>query len=92
MYIVAYLTINSQQGDLPMLNALKKLFGMKSAEVTQPEAAPYKIETPVVVEPTPVVEQASQVMIESVAPAKKPRAKKSAASKKPRKPNAPKQS
>ena len=78
-----------------MLNALKKLFGIKAAEkveVTQPEAAPYKVETQAVAEPapTPVAEQASQAMVESVAPAKKPRAKKPAAAKKPKAPKAPK--
>ena len=33
-----------------MLGLLKKLFGGKPAEATQPEAAPYKIETAPVVE------------------------------------------
>lgn len=75
-----------------MLNALKKLFGMKSAETTQPEAAPYKIETPAPAVSNPVIETATQAMVESVTPAKKPRAKKPAAAKKPRKPKAPKQS
>ena len=75
-----------------MIGFFKKLFGSKTAEATQPEAAPYKVETPVVAEPAPVDEQASQAMVESVAPAKKPRAKKPAAAKKPRKPKQPKQS
>lgn len=78
-----------------MLNALKKLFGIKAAEkaeATQPELAPYKVEVQAVAEPAPapVVEQASQAMVESVAPAKKPRAKKPAAAKKPKAPRKPK--
>ena len=69
-----------------MLSFLKKIFGSKPAETTQPEAAPYKIEIT-----TPVAVQASEVMIESVAPAKKkPVAKKDAAPKAPRKPRTPK--
>ena len=40
------------------------------------EAAPYKVETP-------VAEQATQAVVESIAPAKKPRAKKPAAKKAP---------
>lgn len=92
MYIVAYLTLNSQQGDLPMLNALKKLFGMKSAEKQeQPAEVPYKIEISEPVVQAPVAEVATQAMVESVAPAKKkPAAKKAPAAKKPRKPKAPK--
>ena len=42
------------------------------------EAAPYKVETP-------VAEQATQAVVESIAPAKKPRAKKPAAKKAPAK-------
>jgi len=49
----------------------------KVAEVAEP--VPYKVET-VEPTPTPVVEEASQAMVESIAPAKKPRA--------PRKPKA----
>ena len=80
-----------------MLGLLKKLFVGKPTEATQPEAAPYKVETPVVADPvpTPVVEQASQAMVESVAPAKKAPAKKAPAKKpvgekKPRAPRKPK--
>jgi hypothetical protein len=71
-----------------MLKLLAKLFGSKKPEQAE---APYKIETPVVdladiaiaQRPDPVVEKASQAMVESVAPAKKkPAAKKSAAPKK----------
>ena len=76
-----------------MLNALKKLFGIRSAEKQEQTAeVPYKVETPAPVVETPAVETATQAMVESVAPAKKTRAKKPAASKKPRKPKAPKQS
>lgn len=78
-----------------MLGLLKKLFGGKPAEVAQPEAAPYKVETPVVAEPTPVTEKASDAMVQSVAPAKKAPAKKApakkpAGEKKPRAPRKPK--
>lgn len=80
-----------------MLGLLKKLFGSKPAEATQ--EAPYKVESkpvedladiaiaqrPAPVAEAPVVEAATQAMVESVAPAKKPRAKKPAAAKKPRK-------
>jgi hypothetical protein len=73
-----------------MLNALKKLFGMKKAEAPVAEV-PYKVETPVV-EATPVAVQATEAMVTSVEakPAKKPAAKKSAKPKAPRKPKAPK--
>jgi len=67
-----------------MLNALKKLFGIKAAEAPVAEV-PYKVETPAV---SPVAEQASQAVVESIVPAKKPAAKKSPAAKKPRKPKA----
>ena len=74
-----------------MLNALKKLFGMKPAEVPAaevPSEAPYKVE----VAPTPVAEQASEAVIASIpakkAPAKKAAAKKAPAAKKPRAPKA----
>jgi hypothetical protein len=52
----------------------------RKSEKTEVEAAPYKIET--VQAPTPVAEQASQAVVESIAPAKKPRAKKAPAAKK----------
>jgi hypothetical protein len=73
-----------------MINFFKNLFGGKPVE-TVPEV-PYKVETPPA-DTTPVVvsEQASQAVIESIAPAKKkPAAKKAPAAKKPRKPRAPK--
>ena len=71
-----------------MLNALKKLFGIKAAEKQEPQIeVPYKIETPAPVVQEPVAETATQAMVESVAPAKK-----KPAAKKPRKPKAPKQS
>lgn len=44
------------------------------------EVAPYKVETPVEA-PSAVAEQATQAVVESIAPAKKPRAKKPAAAK-----------
>ena len=86
-----------------MIGFFKKLFGSKTAEATQPESAPYKVETKpfedladiaIAQRPTPVAEQATEAMVESVksAPAKKARAKKPAAAKKPRKPKQPKQS
>lgn len=66
-----------------MINFFKKLFGSKP-EATQPEAAPYKVET------TSVVEQATQAVVESIAPVvEKPvKAKKAPAPKKPRAPKA----
>ena len=54
-------------------------FSFKKKE-TKVETAPYKIET--VETPTQVAEQASQAVVESIAPAKKPRAKKAPAAKK----------
>jgi hypothetical protein len=71
-----------------MIKFFKSLFGGKT-EAT-PEAAPYKVEEPAPA-PTPVAEQATQAVVESIAPAKKkPAAKKAAAAKKPRAPKAPK--
>jgi hypothetical protein len=61
-----------------MLNALKKLFGIKRDERLGEAEAPYKVEA------NPNTEQASQAVIESIAPVKKP------ASKKPRTPRKPK--
>ena len=54
--------------------------------------APYKVPEPAATTPIPLVaEQASQAVIESIAPAKKkPAAKKAPAVKKPRAPKAPK--
>ena len=69
-----------------MLNHIKKLFGIKPKEEVVVEV-PYKVETPA---PTPVAEQASQAVVESIAkPAKAPAAKKAPASKKPRAPKKP---
>lgn len=71
-----------------MLKFIKSFF-KKSAPEVQPEV-PYKVE---VVEPTPVAVQATEAMVESVAPAKKPRkpkAEKAPAVKKPRAPRKPK--
>ena len=78
-----------------MLGLIKKLFGGKTEEAKTPEV-PYKVEVaepaPVV---TPVAEQATQAVVESVAkpapkraPAKKTTGPKPKA---PRKPRAPKQ-
>jgi len=74
-----------------MLNALKKLFGIKQAEAPAaevPAEAPYKVE----VAPTPVAEQAAEAVITSIpakkAPAKKAPAKKTPSAKKPRAPKA----
>ena len=66
-----------------MFNKIKEFFTGKPAEV-QAEV-PYKVEVPVA--PTPVAEQATQAVVESIAPAKKTAAKKTAA-KKPRTPKA----
>ena len=71
-----------------MINFFKNLFGSKTE--TTPEAAPYKVEEPAPVV-TPVATQATQAVVESIAPAaKKPAAKKAPAAKKPRAPKAPK--
>lgn len=70
-----------------MLKFIKSFFGGRKTEETQPEAAPYKTEAPLVQlgpEPTPIATQATQAVVESIAPAKKPRAKKPAGEKKPR--------
>ena len=71
-----------------MLHHIKKLFGIKPKEAPAP-VAEYKVEAPA---PTPVAEQATQAVVESIAPAKKkPAVKKApAAPKKPRAPKAPK--
>ncbi len=62
--------------DTRMLSLLKKLFGGK-AEETKAVEAPYKVEAPA---PTPVAEQATQAVVESIKPeVKKPRAKKAPA-------------
>jgi hypothetical protein len=70
-----------------MIKFFKTLFGSKPAVEAQPEAVPYKVETPA---PTVVAEQASQAVVESIKPAKKPAAKKASAPKKPRAPKKPK--
>ena len=75
-----------------MLHHIKKLFGIKPKAVEA--EVPYKVETPA---PTPIAEQATQAVVESIAPAKKAPAKKAPAKKAPakkapaaRKPRAPK--
>ena len=72
-----------------MIGFFKKLFGAKPVE-TQPEAAPYKVETP-----TPAAEKATEAVVASIAPAKpkapkKPNGPKKQGGNKPRKPKAPK--
>jgi hypothetical protein len=66
-----------------MINFIKNLFGSKPVETVA--EVPYKVEA---VAPTPVAEQATQAVVESIAPAKKPAAKKAPAVKKPRTPKA----
>ena len=82
-----------------MLGFIKKLFGAKPAVETQPEAAPYKVETPAAkveaVNAQPVADKAVEAVVKSIAKpaAKKPAAKKPGGQKPkgPRKPKAPKQ-
>ena len=82
-----------------MINFIKNLFGSKPVETVS--EVPYKVETKswedtsdiaLAQRPTPVAEQASQAVVESIAPAKKAPAKKVAAkkpaAKKPRTPKA----
>jgi hypothetical protein len=89
-----------------MFKTIKEFFVGKPApvaDVVAPGGAPYKVETPVVVEAAPVVVEAAPVVVEVApvpvvevesvakkAPAKKPVAKKAPAPKKPRAPRAPK--
>lgn len=71
-----------------MIKFIKSLFGKKEEVVV--EAAPYKVETPVV---STVADQAVEAVVTSIAPAKKtPAAKKQQFAKKPaaKKPKAPK--
>jgi hypothetical protein len=71
-----------------MINFIKKLFGGKPAETVA--EVPYKVEA-VVETPSPVAEQATEAVVKSIAPAKKPAAKKTGGRPKgPRKPKAPK--
>jgi hypothetical protein len=66
-----------------MFKQIKEFFTGKPAEVVA--EVPYKVEAPVA--PTPVAEQATQAVVESIAPAKKaPAAKKAPVVKKPRAP------
>ena len=60
--------------------AVVAYFVFKPRKAVEAEAAPYKIEEAHVA--SPVAEQASQAVVESIAPAKKPRAKKAPAAKK----------
>jgi monoamine oxidase len=72
-----------------MINFFKNLFGSKPAEPAV--EVPYKVEEPAPVA-TPVAEQATQAVVESIAPAKKAPAKKAPAKKAPaaKKPRTPK--
>ena len=68
-----------------MFKKIKEFFTGKPAEVVA--EAPYKVEVaPAVVEVATVSEQATQAVVESIAPAKKTAAKKAPAVKKPRAP------
>jgi hypothetical protein len=76
-----------------MFKKIKEFFTGKPAEVAT--AAPYKVEAIVDTAdiaiaqlPTPVAKQATQAVVESIAPAKKPATKKTPAAKKPRAPKA----
>jgi hypothetical protein len=73
-----------------MFKKIKEFFTGKPAEVVA--EAPYKVEAevaPAVAEVATVSEQATQAVVESIAPAKKkPAAKKAPAVKKPRAPKA----
>ena len=72
-----------------MINFFKNLFGSKPVEPAV--EVPYKVEEPAPAA-TPVAEQASQAVVESIAPAKKAPAKKAPAKKAPaaKKPRTPK--
>jgi monoamine oxidase len=72
-----------------MINFIKNLFGSKPVETVV--EVPYKVEEPAPAA-TPVAEQASQAVVESIAPAKKAPAKKAPAKKAPaaKKPRTPK--
>jgi hypothetical protein len=75
--------INIRLGDLTMLHHIKKLFGIKPKAVEA--EAPYKVEV------STVADQATQAVVESMAPAKKkPAVKKASAAKQPRAPKKPK--
>jgi hypothetical protein len=66
-----------------MIKFIKSFFSKKEEAVAP---APYKVDAP-----TAVAEQATQAVVESIAPAKKkPSAKKAPAAKKPRAPRKPK--
>jgi hypothetical protein len=60
-----------------MLHHIKKLFGIAPKEAPVVEV-PYKVETPAA---SPVAEQATQAVVESMVPAKKAPAKKAPAKK-----------
>ena len=78
-----------------MLKFIKSFF-KKSEPAVAETVAPYKVEAKVDFIPAPVAEQATEAMVESIAPAKKPKAprkpkaEKAPAVKKPRAPRKPK--
>ena len=65
-----------------MIKFIKSFFGKKEGVTAE---VPYKVETPVV---STVSDKAVEAVVESMAPAKKPAAKKAPAAKKPRTPKA----
>jgi hypothetical protein len=67
-----------------MFKKIKEFFVGKPKEVAV--EAPYKVEVAL----APVAEQATHAVVKSIAPAKKPTAKKAPAAKKPRAPKTPK--
>jgi len=69
-----------------MFKQIKEFFTGKPAEVVAD--APYKVEIVVAPAVATVSEQATQAVVESIAPAKKPTAKRAPAAKKPRAPKA----
>jgi hypothetical protein len=75
-----------------MLKFIKSFFKKPEPVAETQPAVPYKVDAKVEFVPAPVVEQATEAMVESIAPAEKPAKKKPAAKKAPavKKPRAPK--
>ena len=75
-----------------MLKFIKSFFKKSEPAVEAQPAAPYKVDAKVEFVPAPAVaEQATEAMVESIAPVEKPaKAKKAPAAKKPRAPKKPK--
>ena len=67
-----------------MLKFIKSFFKKSEPAVETQPAAPYKVDAKVEFVPAPATEQATEAMVESIAPAKAPKAKKAPAAKKPR--------